>query len=137
MNILVIDGQGGGAGRLLVARIKELFPHFTVIGAGTNSIASGAMLKAGADHIATGENAIVVCCRKADVIIGPLGIVIADSLLGEITPKMALAAAQAQAKRILLPFNTCDNIVAGVVDYTMNKLVNMAMDELKKMVEKS
>ena len=132
MSILIIDGQGGGAGKLLVARIKELFPSFTVIAAGTNSIASSVMLKAGADHTATGENAIKVCCRKADVIIGPLGIVIADSLFGEITPAMALAVAQAGAKRILLPFNTCDNIVAGVTDYAIGKLVNMAMDELKK-----
>ena len=132
MNILVIDGQGGGAGKLLVARIKETFPSFTVIAAGTNSIDSSAMLKAGADHIATGENAVIVCCKKADIIVGPLGIVIADSLFGEITPAMALAVAQSNAKRILLPFNTCDNIVAGITDYTISKLVNMAIEELKK-----
>lgn len=137
MTILVIDGQGGGAGRQLVARIRELFPDLTVIAAGTNSIASGAMLKAGANHIATGENAVKVCCKKADVIIGPLGIVIADSLFGEITPEMAVAVAQSEAKRILLPFNTCDNIVAGVTDYTIGKLVNMAMEELKKITEQS
>lgn len=134
MTILVIDGQGGGAGKLLVARIKELFPSFTVIAAGTNSMASSAMLKAGADHIATGENAVIVCCKKADIIIGPLGIVIADSLFGEITPAMALAVAQSRAKRILLPFNTCDNIVAGITDYAISKLVNMAMEELKKVI---
>lgn len=134
MTILVIDGQGGGAGKLLVARIKELFPSFTVIAAGTNSMASSAMLKAGADHIATGENAVIVCCKKADIIIGPLGIVIADSLFGEITPAMALAVARSRAKRILLPFNTCDNIVAGITDYTISKLVNMAMEELKKII---
>lgn len=134
MTILVIDGQGGGAGKLLVARIKELFPSFTVLAAGTNSMASSAMLKAGADHIATGENAVIVCCKKADIIIGPLGIVIADSLFGEITPAMALAVARSRAKRILLPFNTCDNIVAGITDYTISKLVNMAMEELKKII---
>lgn len=134
MTILVIDGQGGGAGKLLVARIKELFPSFTVIAAGTNSMASSAMLKAGADHIATGENAVIVCCKKADIIIGPLGIVIADSLFGEITPAMALAVARSRAKRILLPFNTCDNIVAGITDYAISKLVNMAMEELKKII---
>ena len=132
MNILVIDGQGGVAGKLIVARIKETFPSFTVIAAGTNSIASSAMLKAGADHIATGENAVIVCCKKADIIVGPLGIVIADSLFGEITPAMALAVAQSNAKRILLPFHTCDNIVAGITDYTISKLVNMAIEELKK-----
>lgn len=136
MNILVVDGQGGGAGKLLVEKIKQEFPSLTVFAVGTNSIASGAMLKAGADHTATGENALKVCCRKADVIIGPLGIVIADSLLGEITPQMALSVAQAEAKRILIPFNTCDNIVAGVGDYAINKLVNAAMAELKKMLKK-
>lgn len=137
MTILVIDGQGGGAGKLLVARIKELFPSFTVIAAGTNSMASSAMLKAGADHIATGENAVIVCCKKADIIIGPLGIVIADSLFGEITPAMALAVARSRAKRILLPFNTCDNIVAGITDYAISKLVNMAMEELKKIIPRT
>ena len=68
MNILVIDGQGGGAGKLLVARIKELFPAFTVIAAGTNSIASSVMLKAGADHTATGENAIKVCSKECPLL---------------------------------------------------------------------
>lgn len=136
MNVLVIDGQGGGAGKLLVAKTKSLFPQLKVMAVGTNSVAASSMLKAGADHSATGENSVVVCCRKADVIIGPLGIVVADSLFGEITPKMALAVAQAKAVRILLPFNTCDNIVAGVTDYSIGKLVGMAMEELGKIVEK-
>lgn len=133
-NILVVDGQGGGAGKLLVEKIKQEFPFLSVYAVGTNSIASGVMLKAGADHIATGENALKVCCKKADVIIGPLGIVIADSLLGEITPQMALCVAQAEAKRILIPFNNCDHIIAGVTDYAINKLVNAAMLELKKIL---
>lgn len=136
MNVLVIDGQGGGAGKLVVARIKTLFPQLKVMAVGTNSVAASSMLKAGADHSATGENSVVVCCGKADVIIGPLGIVVADSLFGEITPKMALAVAQAKAVRILLPFNTCDNIVAGITDYSIGKLVGMAMEELGKIVEK-
>ncbi|MBP5183387.1 MAG: DUF3842 family protein [Lentisphaeria bacterium] len=136
MNVLVIDGQGGGAGKLLVAKTKSLFPQLKVMAVGTNSVAASSMHKAGADHSATGENSVVVCCRKADVIIGPLGIVVADSLFGEITPKMALAVAQAKAVRILLPFNTCDNIVAGVTDYSIGKLVGMAMEELGKIVEK-
>ena len=91
MNVLVIDGQGGGIGKLLVSGIKSEYPDFFVTAVGANSIAASAMLKAGADAAATGENAVCVGCRKADIIAGPVGIVIADALLGEITPKMAAA----------------------------------------------
>ena len=88
MRVLIIDAQGGGVGRYLVAMIKQRLPQIEITAVGTNSTATTAMLKAGADHAATGENAVVVCCRKADVIIGPVGIVIADSLYGEITPAL-------------------------------------------------
>ena len=90
------------------------------------------MLKAGADHGATGENAVIVGARKADIIAGPIGIVIADSLYGEITPKMALAVAQSNAKRILIPFNHCDNIIAGVSDLSVGKLIQSAVEEIRK-----
>ena len=134
MNILVIDGQGGGVGRQLVTHIKQAFPTVTLTAVGTNTIATSAMIKAGADNSATGENAVLVACRKADVIVGPLGIVIADSLMGEITPAMATAVAQANAKRILLPFNHCDNIIVGVTDYTIGKLLEMAIAEIQKVL---
>ena len=100
MNILVIDAQGGGIGRQLVAAVKEALPQARLTAVGTNTLATSAMLKAGADAAATGENAVVVNCKKADVIVGPIGIVIADSLLGEVTPAMACAVAQSRAKRI-------------------------------------
>ena len=103
MDILVIDAQGGGVGRQLVAAIKKAFPGHRVTAVGTNSLATSAMLKAGADRAATGENAVVVNCRTADAIVAPIGVVIADAMLGEITPAMALAAGQSPAKRILLP----------------------------------
>lgn len=131
MNILIIDAQGGGIGKQLVMEIKRSFPDITVTAVGTNSLATSAMLKAGANHAATGENAVVVCSRKADVIIGPIGIVIADSLLGEITPRMALAVAQSRAKRILIPVNHCDNLVAGVDDANIRKLIQDAIDKLQ------
>ncbi len=131
MNILVIDAQGGGIGKQLVMEIKRSFPSVTVTAVGTNSLATSAMLKAGADYAATGENAVVVCSRKTDVIIGPIGIVIADSLLGEITPRMALAVAQSSAKRILIPVNHCDNLVAGVDDLNTRKLIQDAIDKLQ------
>ena len=127
MNVLVIDGQGGGIGKLLVSGIKSEYPDFFVTAVGANSIATSAMLKAGADSAATGENAVCV-----DVIAGPVGIVIADALLGEITPKMAAAIGQSDAKRVLVPVNHCDNIVVGVGDIPMAKLVQSAVKEIGK-----
>ena len=109
MEILVIDGQGGGLGRQLVAAVKKAVPQAVVTAIGAN-----AMLKAGASRAATGENAVVVGCRRADVILGPIGIVLADALLGEITPAMAQAVAQSDARRILIPANRCDTLVVGV-----------------------
>lgn len=134
MKLLVIDAQGGGFGKQLVAVIKRDFPELEITAVGTNSVATGAMLKAGADHAATGENAVIVGARKADIIAGPIGIVIADSLYGEITPKMALAVAQSNAKRILIPFNHCDNIIAGVADLSVGKLIQSAVEEIRKIL---
>ncbi len=130
MKVLIIDGQGGGLGRQLVAAVKERFPEIEVLAVGANSTATGAMLRAGADQAATGENAVLVASRRADVIMGPIGIVIADAMLGEITPVMAAAAGQSEAKRILLPVGQCDNIIAGVRDMPMAKMVQGAVELL-------
>ena len=132
MKIVVVDGQGGRLGKLLVEGVKARLPQAQVYALGTNSIATATMLKAGADAAATGENAVCVGCRKADVIAGPVGIVIADALLGEITPKMAAAIGQSGAKRVLVPVNHCDNIVVGVGDIPMAKLVQSAVKEIGK-----
>ena len=134
MNILIVDGQGGGVGRQLAAQIKQAFPDVRLTAVGTNTIATSTMLKGGADSAATGENAVLVGARKADVIVGPLGIVIADSLGGEITPAMANAIAQSDAKRILLPFNHCENVIVGVSDFTMGRLVQQAIEEIRKIL---
>ncbi|MCQ4813098.1 DUF3842 family protein [Cloacibacillus evryensis] len=134
MNILVIDGQGGGIGRQIVQSVRAKMPDISITAVGTNSIAAAAMLKAGADRAATGENSVVVCCRDADVIIGPVAIVIADSLLGEITPVMAAAVARSEAKRILVPVNCCNNIIAGVPDLSVGRIVECVMDELHKLI---
>jgi len=134
MNVLVVDAQGGGVGKQLVAAIKKQYPDVTVTAVGANSAAAAAMLKAGADNSATGENAVVVNCRRADVIVGPIGIVIADSLLGEITPAMALAVSQSNAKRILLPMNHCDNIVVGISDLNLGKLIQQAVDKIGEFI---
>ena len=132
MNILIIDGQGGGLGKQLVESIKNNRKDCIITAVGTNSTATAAMLKAGADHAVTGENPVVAGCRKADVIIGPIGIVIADSLFGEIRPKMALAVGQSNAKKVLVPMNHCDNIVVGVEDLSLGKLVQNVIEELAR-----
>lgn len=130
MNILVVDAQGGGIGRQLVAALKRRVPGASVTAVGTNSMATSAMLREGADRAATGENAVVVGARNADVIVGPVGIVIADALLGEITPAMALAIGQSRAKRVLLPVSHCDNIVAGVPETSVAVLVRDAVERI-------
>lgn len=132
MRVLIIDGQGGGLGRQLVTAVKEYDQSIEVLAVGTNSVATNAMLKAGADQAATGENSVVVASERVDVIMGPVGIVIADSMLGEITSRMAVAVGQSRAKRILIPVNLCDNIVVGVSDVSMGKNVQNAIESLKK-----
>ncbi len=130
MKILVIDGQGGGLGRQLVAALSAQCPQAQLTAVGTNSLATSAMRKAGAVRTATGENAVVVNCRHADVIVGPIGIVIADALLGEITPAMAAAVCQSGAKRVLIPVNHCDNSIVGVPEQPIGVLVTAAVQKV-------
>ena len=127
MNVLVIDGQGGQLGSQLIRALRNRREGLTIFAVGTNATAAAAMMKAGADTAAAGENPVLVACRKADIIIGPIGIVIADALLGEVTPAMAVAVGQADAVRILIPLNRCDNLVAGVADLSMGALIEDAM----------
>lgn len=131
--VLVIDGQGGGLGRQLVSALAAACPEAELTAVGTNSLAANAMLKAGASRAATGENAVVVNCRRADVIVGPIGIVIADALLGEITPAMAAAVCQSGAKRVLVPINHCENYVVGVPDQPASQLVAAAAQKVKEL----
>jgi len=130
MNITIIDGHGGMLGAQLVKEISARIKNASITAVGTNATATSAMLKAGAQKAATGENPVIVACRKADVIIGPVGIVIADSLWGEITPKMALAVGQADAVRILIPMNKCDNLIAGVKNVTTSDLIEDVIEKL-------
>lgn len=134
MNILVIDGQGGQLGGQLIKTISSEFNNVTITAVGTNAAATATMLKAGANQAATGENPVIVACKKADVIIGPIGIVIADAMFGEITSKMAVAVGQADAVRILLPVNKCDNLVAGIADVTMTKVIDDVVCKLKEII---
>lgn len=135
MNITIIDGQGGQLGAQLVKEILAQFHNVNLTVIGTNAVATAAMLKAGAKDAATGENPVVVACRKADVIIGPVGIVITDSLLGEITEKMANAVGRSDAIRILIPMNKCDNLIAGVANVNIKALVDDAILKLRNIVD--
>lgn len=135
LNILVIDGQGGGLGKQLVSAIREAFPKAEITAVGTNSVATGAMRRAGADQSATGENAVLVGCRRADIITGPVGIAITDSLCGEITPRMAAAVGQSLAKRVFIPVNMCDNIVVGVPKRSMAQMVMDVIEVIREYEE--
>jgi len=134
MNIVIIDGQGGQLGAQLVKEILIQFPNLNLTAIGTNAAATASMMKAGAKNAATGENPVAVACRKADVIIGPIGIVIADSLLGEVTEKMALSISRANASRILIPMNKCENLIAGVPNLNTAALIADAVTKLRNII---
>ena len=130
MNILVIDGQGGNIGRRLVELIGEKFPDVKITAVGTNSMATSNMMKGGSVTAATGENAVIVGCRRADIIAGPMGIVVADALCGEVTPKMAVAIAQSRALRVLVPMSKCETLVAGIGTQSVTSLLDDAMEKI-------
>lgn len=133
VRVLIIDGQGGRMGAQLVEGLKNAVPAACITAVGTNAIATSAMVRAGALQAATGENAVVVNSRRADIIAGPLGIVMADSLLGEITPAMAAAVAQSEAFKVLLPVNRCNHVVVGVQDLSMGQLISQAVQRISQL----
>ena len=130
--VVIIDGQGGRIGRSLVEQLIPYAEQLDLYAVGTNAIATSNMLKGGNVKAATGENSVVVLTKKADIIAGPIGIIIADAMLGEITPAAACAVSSADAARILVPMNKnqCDNIVVGVKDVPLNTLIEQAKDEI-------
>ena len=132
MKITIIDGQGGRMGSLIVEKIKASGIAEKITAIGTNSIATSAMLKAGADRAATGENPVIVNSKRADFIIGPIGIIAADSLLGEITPAMANAVASCSAFKILIPTGRCNRYIAGIQDIPLGGLIDAAVLKLKE-----
>lgn len=127
MRIVVIDGQGGKIGKAVIEQIRLSGKQCQITAIGTNSLATSAMLKAGADMGATGENPVVIASRDADVIVGPIGIIAADSMLGEITPRMAEAVGQSRARKILVPVNKCFE-VAGVQEMSLSDYVALAVE---------
>ncbi len=132
--IAVIDGQGGRLGRMIVEQIRAASLPCNLTAVGTNSIATASMLKAGADAGATGENPVIVACRDADIILGPIGILSADAMLGEVTAAMAAAVGRSPALKLLLPVNMCQNRVVGVRTMTFSELVSAAVEELKAVI---
>jgi len=136
MNILVIDGQGGRLGRKLVEDIRKTCPQVSITAVGTNSLATENMLNSGcANQLATGENAVIVACRTAQVIVGPFGIATADAMMGEISPAMANAVASSPAYRVLIPMNLCNTYVAGVIKGSA-AILEDAMAHIRELVEK-
>jgi hypothetical protein len=134
MVVLVIDGQGGGIGKNLVEQLRVRLPDVYIIAAGTNALATAAMLRAGANIGATGENAIVYNCRGADIIVGPMGIVLADAMLGELTPAMACAVGQSRAQRVLIPVNRCQTVIAGLEVKTASRYIEDAVEAVAAIV---
>ena len=137
MNILVIDGQGGKIGSMVISLIKKTMPNQEIIAVGTNSIATTAMLKAGADKGASGENPVIVNSKKAHILVGPLGIAVANAMLGEVTPKMAEAIGNSDAQKILIPTNNCNNYVAGTENLSINELVFITVDKISKIISEN
>ena len=125
--ILVLDAQGGGVGRQLVEQLKKELPDIMVTAVGTNAAATAAMLKGGADHAATGENALCVCAARAELILAPIGMLLADGMLGEVTAEMAAAIGRSDAKKILVPSARCGVAVAGVKTGTVAEYVAQAV----------
>lgn len=131
MRIAVVDGQGGGIGRALVEKIKAALPKVEVIALGTNSAATGQMVRAGADDGATGENAIVHNMKHVDVVVGVIAIINANSMLGELSPKMACAIGESRAFKVLLPINRCNIHVVSVEEASLGSHIDNAVVAIK------
>lgn len=136
MKIVIVDGQGGRLGKLLVEAVRARFPQAEIWGLGTNSIATATMLKAGADCGATGENPVVRGVMDADAVLGPVGIVVAHAILGEVTPAMAEAVGGCRARKFLVPMNNCGVIVAGVKEQPLPAYVAQAVAQMAAALEK-
>ena len=134
MKITIIDGQGGKIGKTIVEQLKKAHPQQELYAIGTNSLATSAMLKAGADYGATGENPCIVNAADSDIIIGPVGIVIANALLGEITPAIATAVGASKAYKILIPMNKCNHHIVGCMDAGLSEHIRMVCEKVDELL---
>lgn len=133
MRIAVIDGQGGGIGKAIVDKLrKELPEYIEIVALGTNATATAIMLKAGANEGASGENAIIYNASKVDIIVGALGIIVANSMMGELTPAVARAIAESPARKMLIPLNRCGIEVAGVKSEPLPHYIESIAAVIKK-----
>lgn len=128
MKITVIDGQGGRMGRAVIEQLKRSDIESEIVAVGTNSAATVSMMAARPDACATGENAVCVNARDADFIIGPIGVIAADALHGEISPKMAAAVGSSPAEKILLPVAKCGIKIPGMPNITMSEMIGAIPD---------
>lgn len=135
--VLVIDGQGGKLGRQIITSIRESLDQVHIIAVGTNAMATSNMIKAKVDIAVTGENAVIHNCKIADIIVGPIGIVIADSLHGEITPAMAQAVGQSMASRVLIPINKCNSMIVGINGISLTKLIESAIETIRHLIDEA
>ena len=131
MKITIIDGQGGRMGRAVIEQLKKRHPSLELYAIGTNSAATAAMLKAGADYGATGDNALIVNAADSDLIVGPVGIIFANALLGEITPAAATAVSASRAFKILIPVNRCNHYIAGLQEAPMGDYIRSAVEKIE------
>jgi len=135
LKIAVVDGQGGGIGKIIIDKLKNSIDEtHELIALGTNSTATTGMIKAGANSGATGENAIKVMSKRVDIILGPLAIMVPDAMMGEITTEIALSISSSEAKKILLPFNKCNMVIAGVQGKKLNKLIEELVQEVLRYI---
>jgi len=138
VRIAVVDGQGGGMGRLIVEKLRqELGNSCHIIGLGTNAVASSLMLKAGANEGASGENAIVYCCPRVDIIAGSVSIIAAHAFLGELTPRMAEAIAASPAVKVLLPLNRYHLEICNVDNHPLPAQVNSLAARVREIYDGS
>jgi hypothetical protein len=134
MKITIIDGQGGKMGKTVIEQLKKAHPDLELYAIGTNTAATTAMLKAGADYGATGENPCIVNALDSDIIIGPIGLVFANSLLGEITPAIATAVGSSKAYKILIPSNRCNHYIVGCSDRSLGDYIRMVCEKVEAML---
>lgn len=133
-NLLIIDGQGGKIGKLLLEKLLDFYPSDLITVVGTQSMATVNMLKAGKVIGATGENAVKYNCKQVDIIVGAIGIVIPNSLHGEISPDMAVAVGESRAQKFLLPISNCGNNIVGSKEKSISTLITEACNEIKQFI---
>jgi hypothetical protein len=135
MRIAVVDGQGGGIGKSIIERMrKDLGSEVEIIALGTNALATSGMIRAGADKGATGENAIIYNSGRVDLIIGPIAIIIQNSLLGEISKDIASAISQSRALKMLIPVNKCGVFVIGTGGYNLSRMLDETIQKIKEVI---